>query len=201
MPTSNLTSPRAPAPFRLSSDDGSGNAQCRLNVVESSIDLVRGCLTDEQDGDEHVVDELGSASLDEGSSYHTADGDLTDVSELDEKSAGERFLQRDINAIDVDIGPVTGFADIRSEDIVWDPTHPIQSIVNMDPLAIRAEFDTGTRCSCTNVKEHLHNYVPFTKENPCPFVLKPATEGSEATPVGYGELGLGLGLGLGLVQQ
>ena len=60
--------------------------------------------------------------------------------------------------------------------------------VDDDPDVPRAQIDTGAFVSCTGSKSLLHNYREFTPEFPCPVKLLPATDGSDAIPLGFGYL-------------
>ncbi len=55
-----------------------------------------------------------------------------------------------------------------------------------DPDVIRVQIDTGTCATVTGKKHILHFYREFGPDFPCPIRIKPATEGSDATPIGVG---------------
>ena len=84
----------------------------------------------------------------------------------------------DINAININIGPATGFPDIISES----------SPHSQHMHSPRAQIDTGAFVTCTDLLHMLHGYTGFSESSPCPVRLLPATVGSDATPKGYGFL-------------
>ena len=56
---------------------------------------------------------------------------------------------------------------------------------NHDETVPRAQNDTGAFVSCTDQKHLLHDYISFNLSHPCPIRLIPATDGSDAVPIGY----------------
>ena len=54
------------------------------------------------------------------------------------------------------------------------------------PDTVRAQIDTGAFVSCTDQLHMIHDYQAFSAKFPCPVRLQPATEGSDATPEGFG---------------
>ena len=89
----------------------------------------------------------------------------------------------DINAIDFDtsLPPEPQGPDIDFEDT------PIATLATAQ-TRVRALIDSGGFASCTGFLHLLHNYTPYNASNPCPLRLVPATEGSDATPEGWGYL-------------
>ena len=79
---------------------------------------------------------------------------------------------------------------VRSTDVIpdnLDLPHTTERD-DYDPDAFRAQIDTGAFASCTDQIHMLHDYKTFTRENPCPVRLLPASEGSDVVPFGVGYL-------------
>ena len=68
-----------------------------------------------------------------------------------------------------------------------------------DPDVVRAQLDTGASASCTNLLHMLHDYRAFSPKYPCPVRLLPATEGSDAVPLGLGFLHVPCDNGVGFL--
>lgn len=91
-----------------------------------------------------------------------------------DSSVNNDFFE-EINAIDLDFD-LDG--DFPGDDLV----------VDHGADGPRALIDTSAYASCTHRRDWLHHYTEFTESNPSPIHLKPATDGSDATPVGFGYL-------------
>ena len=126
----------------------------------------------------------------EESTCHT--GDTVDDFDSDTDSEFDSSDQGRVKSVLVGAIDASQISWLPSADVVPDPSdatpEPDAPSISFDPDADRAQLDTGTWASCTCYQRYLHNYVPFTKDNPSPIRLEPATEGSDAVPVGYGYL-------------
>ena len=86
---------------------------------------------------------------------------------------------RILNAISTNVSAWTSNDDIEYDEPAGE---------DIDINVPRAQIDTGTVVSCTDQLHMLHDYKPFSKENPCPVRLLPALKETQATPQGSGFL-------------
>ncbi|KAG7366672.1 hypothetical protein IV203_029342 [Nitzschia inconspicua] len=59
-------------------------------------------------------------------------------------------------------------------------------VSSVNTNSVHAQIDTGAFASCSYQLDYLHDYAPFTADNPCPTKLIPALEGADTIPDGVG---------------
>ena len=143
------------------------------------------------DDDPEVIDQGRTTSAPDTSVLLDDDPEIKDQGRTDDFES----------LIDINLIQVQDFSFVPSLDVLYKE----QQILSMseselkstcdaisnpntqnDPDVDRAQIDTGTCATVTGKKHILHHYRKFTDDFPCPIRLQPATEGSDATPTGFG---------------